>query len=336
MSISTHHDIINFMLDSVSTEYHRFSPSVNGWYFILMEHGTWVDELGSLGSKMSAQNTNGGSSYGEFNVEEVKKFLNPFLPNFNKYFGTMATDIDIPQLNIEYESYSTRNRTINYASRINYTSDFNISYLDAYGSIVSRYHSLWLKYIEALRKGLIDAPPGSGDAMDSYFIDVPYYNAVYVVKFDGLSPNVRFVAKIMGVSPVGLPFKQMIGDRSKGALEVLNFQYKSNDIFYKFYTGNDTVSNPANQRGNFSGVNSTNESFRTDALTPGTIASQLNKQLNSIIQASTNNEVDKPYHEVRNVEDALNSMISGGGVSGGSVTDANNAIRNTNNAIRGR
>ena len=206
-------------------------PSTNGYYYVYMTHGTWVNQLKDLIETNKLQDV-----YGEFSSLNNETF-----DYLSRNFAMHATDIDIPQLNIEYDTLSGRVRNINYASKVHFAGDFSINYVDTSRYNIFGYHEAWFKYIEACKKGYLtkktlpkDYTTYKGNHSD-YFIDVPYFNAVWVAVFDPFSTNIRGLIKILGASPINLPFKQIIGDRGKNNLTVINMNYKSNDIVYKFF-----------------------------------------------------------------------------------------------------
>ena len=212
----------------------------NGFYYIHMVHGTWIDHLTSKESLDSNGNRYSAQEYGEFSDGVDKGFFK----TINDNYPTYATDIDIPQLNIEYDTLSGRVRNLNYASKVHFASDFSINYIDDNNKNFFKYHETWFKYVEASKKGFFKKSilhnTYKGDPSD-YFIDVPYFNAVWVAIFDSFSTNIRALIKILGVSPINLPFKQIIGDRGKNELTTLNMNYKSNDMVYKFFENKDDL-----------------------------------------------------------------------------------------------
>lgn len=219
----------------VTLEYKTFNPHVGGYYYIQMIHGTWVDNMRKLFTTSIGQpyNTN------EFSSIDKKEELLKASMGYN--YGKLATDIDIPQLNMEYESISGKSRNLNYASRANFAGDFSINYIENWNNDVFRYHEMWIKYIIELRKGNIKEynhePP------TDIFMDIPYFNAVWVVIFAPFTTNIRGLIKIMGVSPINLPFKQLLGDRGKNTITTLNQNYKSTDMVHKFFESDEDLVN---------------------------------------------------------------------------------------------
>lgn len=237
-TLEKHDDILKFMHSNITTNYADYAAHVSGYYYIQMVHGSWTDTVSSLSGgspdKLSGNyEEKGTESYKSNN--DTSTFTKKHFKKLSQQFGQLATDIDIPQLNIEYESISGKARNLNYASRLHFAGDFSINYIENYTNHVIRYHESWFKYIDALKKGYVNLPISNTDNDKNYFIDVPYFNAVWVVIFAPFTTNIRGLVKIMGVSPINLPIKQIIGDRSKSALTTINQSYKSNDMIYKFF-----------------------------------------------------------------------------------------------------
>lgn len=223
-------ELLKFMHKQVSVNYSGHAAHVSGYYYIQMVSGVWTDAVVSTQSDTEY--------FEDFQNNDMSSFPANKLNEFTKNFGMLATDIDIPQLNIEYETMSGRNRTLNYASRLNFSGDFSINFIENYTNTIFRYHESWFKYIDALKKGYVKSI-NKDLKITNKFIDIPYFNAVWVAIFAPFTTNIRGLVKIMGVSPINLPFKQIIGDRSKSTLTTINQNYKSNDMVYKFFDSDD-------------------------------------------------------------------------------------------------
>ena len=109
-------DIKDFIHQSITHGYKEFSPHISGFYYIQMVQGQWFDDYKTLGNYDGTEDSK--EVFGEFS-----KYSKKLHTQIKKKFGQMATDIDIPQLNLEYESISGKQRTLNYASRLHYASD---------------------------------------------------------------------------------------------------------------------------------------------------------------------------------------------------------------------
>jgi hypothetical protein len=153
----------------------------------------------------------------------------------------LATDIDVPDITEEYISVSSRIRNSFVPSRNYFVSDFSVSYIENVNLEIMRYHEAWHKFMNLLKRGEIDmydnrlecAKANSRDI----FLDMPFTNAIWVAAFRPFTTDIQMLVKLVGVMPVSMPLKQIVGNRSASKMTVLNMQYKAADMFYKFYNG---------------------------------------------------------------------------------------------------
>jgi hypothetical protein len=160
----------------------------------------------------------------------------------------MATDIDIPDLTEEYVSVSSRLRNSFMPLRNYFVSDFNISYIENLNLDIMRYHEAWHKFMDLVKRGEVDlyTEEECRKVSSGYFIDMPYSNAVWVAVFKPFTTEIQMLVKLIGVMPVTMPLKQVIGNRSQSKLTVLNISYKAADVFYKFYNNTQELLEDAN------------------------------------------------------------------------------------------
>ena len=199
----------------------KFSPHVSGFYMIFMVHGPWYN------SYKAYQKTGGANLSKSLSEDMALPFDNP-----NSYFNMLATDIDVPDITEEYTSVSSRLRNSFVPSRDYFVSDFSISYIESINLDVMRYHEAWHKYMNLLRRGEVQIETKT----HGYFIDMPYSNAVWVAVFKPFTTDIQLLIKLMGVMPVTMPLKQIVGNRTTSKMTVLNISYKAADLQYKFYT----------------------------------------------------------------------------------------------------
>jgi hypothetical protein len=156
-------------------------------------------------------------------------------------FNMLATDIDIPDLTEEYISVSSRIRNSFVPSRNYFVSDFNVSYIENVNLEVMRYHEAWHKFMNLLKRGEIDMYDNKQECAKAnsrdIFLDMPFTNAIWVAVFRPFTTDIQMLVKLVGVMPVNMPLKQIVGNRSASKMTVLNMQYKAADMFYKFYNG---------------------------------------------------------------------------------------------------
>jgi hypothetical protein len=197
---------------------------------VWMQHGTWYDEY-----KAGYIGDSGVESFP--GISEAPSFTSTDRNSFNM----LATDIDVPDITQEYTSVSSRIRNSFVPSRNYFVSDFNISYIENVNLEVIRYHEAWMKFMERLKRGEVNMYAGADDCATKntkdIFLDMPFTNAVWVAVFKPFTTDIQLLIKLMGVMPVNMPLKQIVGNRSASKMTVLNIQYKAADMFYKFYNG---------------------------------------------------------------------------------------------------
>ncbi len=222
----------------------NFTPHVTGFYMIWMVHGTWYDKyqehMAISGSPV--YNPDNPDNYeGEAWSLPMSKPISGNQSTVRNSFNMLATDIDIPDITEEYLSVSSRLRNSFMPSRNYFVSDFSISYIENINLEVIRYHEAWMKYLELLKRGEVKMYSEEDCRKPEYnrdiFLDMPFANAVWVAVFHPFTTDIQLLIKLVGVMPVNLPLKQVVGNRSASKLTVLNMQYKATDIFYKFYNG---------------------------------------------------------------------------------------------------
>lgn len=199
------------------------TPFVNGYFYIHMQSGTWVDHLDRVQSTnlIKAQSTSLTSSQAKDISQNAGKYI----------FQT-----ELPNLMMETETVSGRLRNLNYATKAQLTGDFSISYHDNSLLDMFSYHHAWFKYIELLRRGDIDLDAINITKGEQYqtseFIDVPYYNALWVIVFYPHSVTPVAIFKLMGVTPISYPAQSLIGDRGNPSIGLISQNYKCNDMIF--------------------------------------------------------------------------------------------------------
>jgi len=254
-ALADSYDLNNDKITNILYDWHRqvtlgykhdknFSPHINGFYMIFMVHGTWYEDYkkyvgadgpNDAGLSKLPKGSELSSSFGD----EREKIGDLHLNNPGSYFNMLATDIDVPDITEEYISVSSRLRNSFVPSRNYFVSDFSISYVENINLDIMRYHEGWHKYLNLVRRGEVNPYEGSSKEChnnnNGYFVEVPYSNAVWVAVFRPFTTEIQLLIKLIGVMPVTMPLKQIVGNRSASKMTVLNISYKAADLFYKFY-----------------------------------------------------------------------------------------------------
>ena len=242
---NSHRSLKKLLISTINNLTYNYGLSINpfisGKYVIYNINGPWF-------------NTFVKAKYNDIGIISDKSF---FIKNkFNtqsstsKMFSLLATDIDIPEPNKEYINVSSRTQTLTHYQRETILPDFSISYVEDNSMFVVRYHEAWHKMIELYRRGKFKIGVDSMTSSSSpYFYQVPYSNGMFVLIFD-TEYQVRGLIYLVGIRPVTMPLKQVIGNRSSSKMTVYNISYKLTNMYYKFFSNNteffDYISNNNN------------------------------------------------------------------------------------------
>lgn len=217
------------LLKKINFNSNTFTPFVNGYYYVHMQNGTWPLYF------------DGVNKFDENLMTNIK--TQKLVDTCNKS-GSLIFGTDLPNLLMETETVSGRLRNLNYATKMQLTGDFSINYHDTANLDMMTYHVAWFKYIEALRRGDIHLKDTDNiDEPTNEFIPMPYYNAMWVLIFKPFTVQPIAIFKLMGVTPINLPFQSLLGDRGAPALGIFNQTFKCNDIIFDFI-GDDLKTDP--------------------------------------------------------------------------------------------
>ena len=198
-------------------------PHVNGWYYVNMVGGNWEDDVIRIASDTQ-------STYKEFSPGAATLF-----PRAKNEFGHLIKDVNPPQIGLDYDGVSGRLRTISVATRMSMTQEFSIIWKENSTADIFKYHEYWVDYIDANKKGFI--PSTSKYEDDGYFIDVPYFNAVWVAILKPFTFELIGLIKIMGVAPTGLPIDALLGQRGQHQATTYTITYKAVDCIIQMFDG---------------------------------------------------------------------------------------------------
>ena len=197
-------------------------PHVNGWYYVNMVGGNWEDDVILISN-------NSQSEYKEFSPG-----AHTLIPRAKLNFGHLIKDINPPQIGIDYDGVSGRLRTISVATRMSMTQEFSMTWKENSTADIFKYHEYWVDYIDANKKGFI---PSKVDYTEGYFMDVPYFNAVWIAILKPFSFELLGLIKIMGIAPTGLPLDTLLGQRGMSQATTYTITYKAVDCIIQMFDG---------------------------------------------------------------------------------------------------
>ena len=199
-------------------------PGINGYYFIFMQSGTWLDDaLQYLGNEELY--------FPKAPASSIHESMN--------FFGLMAKDITFTDPILDYDQVTGKAKNILEISKETYSGDFSIEILDNYKLDYLIYNNLWYTYIKRLKEGYIPPPAGMQLKTD-YYYEVPYHNAVWVLYMNS-KMQIKTIIKLLGVTPVSNPIKTYLGKRGNTELTSINYNFKSIDYRAQVYYSESDV-----------------------------------------------------------------------------------------------
>lgn len=212
----------NFIHEILVKTRSQWAPHVNGWYYVNMIGGTWEQHVIDISNDATAE------------YKEFSPGAGTIIPRAKKEFGHLIKDIDGVQLGMDYEGVSGRLRTISVATRTNISTEFTISWKENSDADVFKYHNYWYNYIEASKKGFITKTDVEYSDT-SYFMEIPYYNALWVAILKPFTYELQGLIKFMGIAPTGLPLQNLLGQRGASQATTYSVNYKVIDIIIQMY-----------------------------------------------------------------------------------------------------
>ena len=196
--------------------YSDFMPDVNGYVLIFM-----------IPPHLSGYNLN--PSPGNF-LGEASKLI-PFV----------GIDASPPSSQVTVAEINGTFGGIPYGTKVSNANQINITYLDTADIQIFSMHKTWETYIRDVTIGQVKPDDsymgGGGSALgytyESDFCYIDYLASAYVLKFrpstlgSDIEENIVYVGKAVGIFPLSLPHKELIGRRDANELTILPITYNS-------------------------------------------------------------------------------------------------------------
>lgn len=174
----------------------EFSPDINGYTFIFL-----------LPPLLS------GYKIGSEDISQITKSV-----------CFLATDFTPPAVQVTASEVMTKTGSIPYGIDVVSSGQMSISFMDSSELKIFGLHKSWISYIEDVTRGIISPE-------DSFLTngEIDYASSAYVIRFKptkGLSwGDIIYVGKAIGIFPLNLPDKEVIGRRDTHELTMLSINY---------------------------------------------------------------------------------------------------------------
>lgn len=207
-----------------SQMYRNFNPDVTGYTLLFMKPPEFSSEDYANNAKIK---TDLSSIIGSIlsTVGLTPQNIST-LDEFSKVYSFMATDFTPPVTEVQNSQVQTRTGALTYASDISTSETVSISFLESNPLTVYKFHLLWIEYIRELLSGSICPADKYLNPEDKdNFGAQDYLASLYIVKYIPDMKTISYISKCIGVYPIRLPSKELIGSRATNEICILPFEY---------------------------------------------------------------------------------------------------------------
>ena len=193
----------NKMLRGATLDNENFMPDINGYSLIFM-----------MPPDLSGYSIGGNRHDGYYNI--AKKFV------------FLAMDFTPPAVQVDMASVSGSSGGIPFGTKVTKGGQCSITFLDTSDIEVFKFHKLWVDYIDKIVKGSLTPQSKYLDPNNAAFGAVDYMSSAYVMRLKpvaGVKNNILYIGKAIGIFPLNLPDKEVIGRRDTNELTTLPMTY---------------------------------------------------------------------------------------------------------------
>lgn len=209
--------------------YRNFNPDVTGYTLIFMIPPEFSAKEFSNNQKLK----NGDLINSVLSTVGLAPQTVSSLQDFSKIYPFMAIDFTPPQTQIQNSQVQTRTGALSYASDVHETETVTLNFLESSPLTIYKFHLLWVEYIRELLKGTIEPDEKYLSPDSTYFGAQDYLASLYIVKYIPDMKTISYIGKCIGVYPLALPSKELIGTRNANEICILPFEYSC--IAYREY-----------------------------------------------------------------------------------------------------
>jgi len=203
--------------------YGSYNPDITGYTLIFM-----------VPPEFSSVEYEADTKLNFVSLNSVESLLSPLgltqqkitsLNDFAKIVPFLATEFTPPQTEVQNAQVQSRTGAMSYATDVHETETVSISYIESNPLTIYKFHLLWIDYIREILKGAIEPASKYIDPLNQDFGIQDYLASFYIVKYIPDLSTISYVSKCIGVFPLRLPSKELIGTRTTNEICVLPFEY---------------------------------------------------------------------------------------------------------------
>jgi hypothetical protein len=214
--------------------YTEYNPDVTGYTLLFMIRPEFSAEEYKDDKMLDSDNSLFNKVLGALDVVPSPIAT---LKDFSKVYPFFASDFTPPQTEIQNAQVQSRTGALAYAADVIETETVSVQFIEANPLVVYKFHLLWMQYIRDILRGTIKPSakyidPENENAED-YYGTQDYLASFYVVKYIMDMKEISYIGKCVGVYPLILPSKDLIGSRLTNEITMLPFEYTC--IAYREY-----------------------------------------------------------------------------------------------------
>ena len=199
-------EYFNKLLLGISIDGEEFSPDINGYSLIFM----MPPDLSGFSLKTSPSD---------------------YMGIVAKKFVFLAIDFTPPAVQVATAQVAGTSGGIPYGTKVSKGGQCSITFLDTAELSTFSFHKVWVEYIDKVTKGSVSPSaeylvPGSPN-----FGSIDYMSSAYVVRLKPVAGQIQmgvdvvYVGKVVGIFPINVPDKEIIGKRDSNELTTLPMNY---------------------------------------------------------------------------------------------------------------
>jgi hypothetical protein len=152
------------------------------------------------------------------------------LNEIGKFLTFAATDFTPPASSVNISNFSTRIGNAPYATEVNTSEQLTMNFIDNVQLNVYTYHLIWQEYIRDILDGLIEPDskyidPGNNGDFATLGPIVDYMGSAFIVKYMPDLEKIVYISKCIGVFPINIPSKEILGVRGQHELTTYPYTY---------------------------------------------------------------------------------------------------------------
>lgn len=145
----------------------------------------------------------------------------------SKLFPFLCIDFTPPPTQVIASEIPARSGAIQFGTEVQASGQMQISCIDDSELNLSGFIKTWVSYIEDVTRGVVDPDPKYITGAQSGALD--YATSAYVIRFKPTHEidwsNIVYIGKAVGIFPLGIPDKEIIGRRDSNEITMLPISF---------------------------------------------------------------------------------------------------------------